>query len=157
GEARSGASGDPGPRGADRWDDASRPRSPRRAPRARTRRNGRLIGDAGDALPALEASIRRAAEASAVALDGAAVRSLAVHARMVLSETPRLHLTAVDERDLVPRHIGEALEGARILEPNVRGLLVDLGSGNGYPGVPLAIARPGLHLILVEASARKAA
>jgi 16S rRNA (guanine527-N7)-methyltransferase len=114
-----------------------------------------LIGGAGD-LATLEASIQREAEARAVVLDTTAARALALHARMVLAETPRLHLTAVDEGDLVPRHIGEAFEGAAILDPCARGLVVDLGSGNGYPGLPLAIARPGLDLLLVDASAKKA-
>jgi len=36
------------------------------------------------------------------------------------------------------------------------GLYLDIGSGNGYPGLPLAASRPGLHLVLVEASVRKA-
>ena len=33
---------------------------------------------------------------------------------------------------------------------------VDLGSGNGYPGIPIAVARPGLRPVLVESSHRKA-
>jgi 16S rRNA (guanine527-N7)-methyltransferase len=33
--------------------------------------------------------------------------------------------------------------------------LVDLGSGAGFPGLPLAILRPGLHVLLVEARRRR--
>ena len=36
------------------------------------------------------------------------------------------------------------------------GELLDLGSGNGYPALPLVAARPGLRPLLVEASSRKA-
>jgi 16S rRNA (guanine527-N7)-methyltransferase len=59
--------------------------------------------------------------------------------------------------DVLERHIGESLEGAALLSEDASGLLVDLGSGNGYPGIPLAALRPGLTPLLVEASARKAA
>lgn len=104
----------------------------------------------------LDEAIARAAEARGLSLDVASVSALAVHARLVLSENPRLHLTAVDPDELVSRHVGEALDGAARLDPGRSGLLVDLGSGNGYPGLPIAIARPGLRLLLVEASKKKA-
>lgn len=36
------------------------------------------------------------------------------------------------------------------------GLIVDLGSGAGTPGIPLAVARPAIRVVLVEASRKKA-
>jgi len=104
----------------------------------------------------LEHSIARAASDRGLALDADAVTALAAHARLVLSENARLHLTAIDPVEIVPRHIGESLDGAALLDPGIAGLLVDLGSGNGYPGLPVAIARPGLRVVLVEASRKKA-
>jgi 16S rRNA (guanine527-N7)-methyltransferase len=105
---------------------------------------------------ALEAGIARHAAERGLSLDVGQVASLAAHARLVLSENERLHLTAVTPEELVSRHVGESLEGAALLEPGATGLLVDLGSGNGYPGLPIAIARPNLRLLLVEASRKKA-
>lgn len=40
---------------------------------------------------------------------------------------------------------------------DVRGLVVDLGSGGGVPGLPVLVARPDLRLVLVDASARRGA
>lgn len=37
----------------------------------------------------------------------------------------------------------------------VSGLVVDLGSGGGVPGLPVAVARPDLRLVLVDASAKR--
>ena len=99
----------------------------------------------------------RALEAG-ITLSTTAARALASHAEAVLAGNERLHLTAITEPGaFFERHLGEAFEGAALLPATVRGVLLDLGSGNGYPGIPLAIARPGLVPVLAEASPRKAA
>ena len=47
------------------------------------------------------------------------------------------------------RHILDSLRAAVAVPPGAR-VVLDLGSGAGLPGVPLAIARPGLRVILAE-------
>jgi len=101
--------------------------------------------------------IRERARAAGIDLNEPASVALAEHARAVLAANERLHLTAITQRDaFFERHLGEAFEGAALLPSGVRGTLLDLGSGNGYPGIPIAIARPGLVPLLAEASVRKA-
>lgn len=103
-------------------------------------------------------AIAERAHAAGISLSTAASEALAQHARAVLAANERLHLTAItDPADFLERHLGEAFEGAALLPESIRGVLVDLGSGNGYPGIPLAIARPGLLPVLAEASTKKAA
>jgi 16S rRNA (guanine527-N7)-methyltransferase len=105
----------------------------------------------------LEKAIEAQARARALSLSAAAIEALAGHARRVLDANARLHLTTIVEPDaFVERHIGESLEGAVLLDPGIEGVLLDLGSGNGYPGIPLAAARPGLRVVLAESSAKKA-
>jgi len=53
-----------------------------------------------------------------------------------------------DRRELVERHLLDALAGARLLEG--RGRLIDVGSGAGLPGVPLLLARPRWSGVLLE-------
>lgn len=104
----------------------------------------------------LDGAIGRAATTLGFELTSVQVASLAAHARLVESWNERLHLTAIrDPRSFVERHVGESLVGALLLDPGVCGTLVDLGSGNGYPGIPLAVARPGLVPVLVESSPKK--
>jgi 16S rRNA (guanine527-N7)-methyltransferase len=87
-----------------------------------------------------------------------ALAALALHARRVRERNDELHLTSIrDPREFVERHLGESLEGAAMLEPGVEGALLDLGSGNGYPGLAVASARPGLSPLLAEAARAKAA
>lgn len=64
------------------------------------------------------------------------------------------NLTAVRDRgEMVPRHVLDSLAAL----PFVRGeSLADIGSGAGLPGIPLAIARPGLAVTLIESNGKKA-
>lgn len=105
----------------------------------------------------LESRIRSRAAGCGLELDDASVAGLAHHARAVLRENEPLHLTSIAEpAEFFERHIGEAFEGAAMLAPDAAGIYLDIGSGNGYPGLPLAAVRPGLRLVLAEASVRKA-
>lgn len=105
----------------------------------------------------LEAAIARRAEASGIPLDDAGAKVLAIHARAVLAANERLHLTTVIEPDeFLERHLGEAFEGAALIAAAVAGTHVDVGSGNGYPAIPIAVARPALFTSLVEASGKRA-
>ena len=66
-----------------------------------------------------------------------------------------INLTGVREiAEMVPRHILDSLS----LVPHIKGdTLVDVGSGAGLPGLPLAMFRPQLKVQLIEANAHKAA
>jgi 16S rRNA (guanine527-N7)-methyltransferase len=103
-------------------------------------------------------AIAERARVAGIQLEPGAAESLAAHARAVLAANERLHPTALTQPDaFFERHIGEAFEGAALLPAAIEGVLLDLGSGNGYPGIPLALARPGLVPVLAEASNKKAA
>jgi 16S rRNA (guanine527-N7)-methyltransferase len=77
----------------------------------------------------------------------------------------RVNLTAIrDEEEIVTRHFGESLFAARHLFPLcspvpsvVSGVRVaDVGSGAGFPGIPIKLWAPGITLTLIESSHKKA-
>jgi 16S rRNA (guanine527-N7)-methyltransferase len=107
--------------------------------------------------PSLSAITARAA-ACGLDLSPEAGTAIQAHARLVLLRNAVLHLTTiVDPPEFLERHLGESFEGAALLPAGTRGVLLDLGSGNGYPGIPIALLRPGLTPVLAESSAKKAA
>jgi 16S rRNA (guanine527-N7)-methyltransferase len=67
----------------------------------------------------------------------------------------RINLTAIlDPIEMADKHILDSLTVLRALEPGAATLL-DAGTGAGFPGLPLAIARPDLSVTLVDAVAKK--
>src|SRR3989449_10758737 len=78
------------------------------------------------------------------------------HFRLLREWGSRMNLTGLkDEAAIVRRHFLEPLAVADLLDDG--GRLIDLGSGNGFPAIPLKILRPGLDLVLVESSERESA
>jgi len=95
--------------------------------------------------------------ATGLALDDGQVSSLYRHYQLLLRWNSRMNLTGIHSpSEIVRRHFGESLFLAKAIGPS-EATLVDIGSGAGFPGVPVAIARPSLRVTLVESVARKAA
>ena len=68
------------------------------------------------------------------------------------------NLTAITSlSDAVDRHLADSLSALVLPEGASAPDFLDLGSGGGFPGLALAVARPGLAVTLVEASRKKAA
>lgn len=80
-----------------------------------------------------------------------------VYISLLLEWNRKISLTAItDPVEIVRFHFGESLFAASALE--IRdGRLADVGSGAGFPGIPLAMAIPGLQTTLIEANAKKVA
>ena len=70
----------------------------------------------------------------------------------------KFNLTAIkDARGVQIRHFLDSLSVLKVLRPGGAALrVVDVGSGAGFPGIPLKIACPQMQLTLVEATGKKA-
>jgi len=76
---------------------------------------------------------------------------------LILKWNSRTNLTAVREPgEIIDRHFIESIFCARMLPGNLASLL-DLGSGAGIPGIPIAVCRPDLDVTLAESQNKKAA
>lgn len=84
------------------------------------------------------------------------VDAFEAHWALVQRWNRKLNLTRIlDEQEAAVRHFGEAAFLARWLPPG-RLRVADVGSGAGFPGIPLAILRPECVVTLIESHRRKA-
>ena len=68
---------------------------------------------------------------------------------------PRYGLVNAQGDQLVIRHILDSLSGVPVLNKPVLGKVADIGSGAGFPGIPLAVFLPDTEFFLVERSGRR--
>ncbi len=92
-----------------------------------------------------------------IELDSGDQERLAAHLDALLEANERFNLTAVrDPAQAWVRHVADSLSLVPfVAEAGVRHA-VDLGSGGGFPGIPLAIAMPDVRFTLVESVGKKA-
>jgi 16S rRNA (guanine527-N7)-methyltransferase len=102
--------------------------------------------------PELEAGLR------ALGLDAALATPLLDYLALLARWNATYNLTAIrDPREMVAKHLLDSLA----MHPHVDaiaaagGSLADLGTGPGLPGIPLALAKPGLRVTLVESNGKK--
>ena len=108
-------------------------------------------------LPPLDAAelARRLAPFSPIELSSTAIEGLLAHYEELRRWNRHLSLIGPREGpELFSRHYGESLAALPLL-PEAGGTLLDLGSGAGFPGLVIAIARRDLHPVLVESRQRK--
>ncbi len=76
--------------------------------------------------------------------------------KILLTWNEKVNLTAIrDPLEILYRHFCESMYAAEAI-PVENGRLADVGSGGGFPGLPLKIIRPNLRVFLVESNLKKA-
>ena len=111
--------------------------------------NGRLFGP-----HAMNRVLRQGAEALGIELGDAQLDALLTHLDLLDEWGTRMNLTAIRDRpSQLTRHVLDSLS----VRPWLRGPAVaDIGSGAGFPGIPLAVVAPDLRFTLIESTGKKA-
>lgn len=80
---------------------------------------------------------------------------LARHVDVLLKWNKSVNLTAItDPSEVVEKHLLDSLALAPLVP---KGTLLDAGSGGGFPGIPIRIARPDVEVVLVDSAQKKVA
>jgi 16S rRNA (guanine527-N7)-methyltransferase len=88
------------------------------------------------------------------ALAEAQLSQLVKHYSMLREWNRRVNLTRIIEPDDAAQfHYADSLFGGRFIEQARR--LLDIGSGAGFPSIPLAVFRPDAHVTALEANQKK--
>src|ERR1700741_5025058 len=75
--------------------------------------------------------------------------------KILMAWNQKMNLTAIrDPKEMLYRHFCESMY-ASVVMPLEKGRLADVGSGGGFPGLPLKIIRPDLQVFLVEANIKR--
>ena len=90
-----------------------------------------------------------------LALPPAAQQKLLAYAALLYKWNRTYSLTALREQDKAVSH--HLLDSLAVLPFVPAGTLLDVGSGGGMPGIPLAIACPELRVTLLDSNSKKAA
>ena len=96
--------------------------------------------------PALSARVQKEASRFSMYLD------------LLLRWNARTNLTSIREpEEIVQRHFGESVFAAGVIaSPKSTGTLLDLGSGAGFPGLPIQLCLPDMRVTLAESQGKKA-
>ncbi|MHB8500141.1 MAG: 16S rRNA (guanine(527)-N(7))-methyltransferase RsmG [Candidatus Acidiferrales bacterium] len=101
-------------------------------------------------------TIRRASSEFQLDVNEQQIVYIQQYMKILLTWNEKINLTSIrDPLEILYRHFCESMYAA-VAIPVENGRLADVGSGAGFPGIPLKIMRPGLQTFLIESNMKKA-
>src|SRR3990172_3839367 len=78
------------------------------------------------------------------------------YAALLLAWNKKSNLTAITElREIITDHFQDSLALKKVIDLSALTSLADVGSGAGFPGIPLAICYPHISVLLIEVNQKK--
>jgi len=85
------------------------------------------------------------------------VQALEIYERELITWNSKFNLTAIrDAENIRSKHFLDSFSTLLVLRENLPARLIDVGTGAGFPGIPLKIICPSMRLSLVESVGKKA-
>ena len=89
-----------------------------------------------------------------VEIDADITAQFSTHASELIKWNRKINLTTITRpKDLAVNHFLDSLAPARFISENAR--MLDIGSGGGFPGIPLKILKPPLSVMLIDGTRKK--
>jgi 16S rRNA (guanine527-N7)-methyltransferase len=103
-----------------------------------------------------ESTIRKALSEFEIMVDATQIIQIQEYIKLLLTWNEKVNLTAIrDPLDILHRHFCESMFATKIVAMD-KCRLADIGTGGGFPGLPLKILLPQAQVFLVESSVKKA-
>src|SRR5262249_57993486 len=107
-------------------------------------------------VPVSPQTVRRALGEFALTPTDGQIQQIQRYMKLLLAWNAKINLTAIrDPLEILHRHFCESMFAASAV-PVEKGRLADVGSGGGFPGLPLKIIQPELQVFLIESNIKKA-
>lgn len=101
-------------------------------------------------------SLRQAAARYGVNLTDEMTERFAVYAAFLREYNQKVNLTAItDPEEISVKHFEDSIAILKYIEVPENAAVADVGTGAGFPGVPLLIARNDIRLTLIESTGKK--
>ena len=98
--------------------------------------------------------IYKGAENLGILMDQGKIEKFSIHALELIKWNQKINLTAItDPMEVAVKHFLDAIAPIPDITPH--GSLLDIGSGGGFPGIPLKICMPSVSVTLIDASRKK--
>lgn len=98
--------------------------------------------------------LEKSVKTMAIKLSELQMSQMSEHAAELMTWSRKMNLTAIKKPfEVAEKHFFDSIAVASFLEDGPS--LVDIGSGGGFPGIPLKIMNPSLDILLVDASQKK--
>lgn len=90
-------------------------------------------------------------KSNGIVLDDGTAERLEIYAELLLEWNQKMNLTAITEPvEIAQKHFFDCLLFLKHIEIKQNAKIIDIGTGAGFPGVVLKIARPDIHLSLLD-------
>lgn len=100
--------------------------------------------------------LRKALEAGNISVSQGIVEKFSEYWNMLIAWNQKINLISRrDEGRIVTRHFLESLGLVKVVEFPSGARVMDLGSGAGFPGIPMKLVRPDLKFVLVESKRKR--
>ena len=89
-----------------------------------------------------------------IAIDESATAAFSTHASELINWNRKINLTTITHpRDIAVKHFLDSLAPAGFIPDGAS--LLDIGSGGGFPGIPLKILKPSISVLLIDGIGKK--
>lgn len=100
--------------------------------------------------------LQAAAQSLGLSLTSTQIEQFWIHFAQLLRWNRTINLTSItDPYEIIGKHFVDSLAALVAVDFPIEGLVIDVGSGGGFPGIPLKIVRQDLRLVLIEPSQKK--